>query len=73
MKSAERSCHYSITYEGEGDTSFGPYEWTITQRGDVLDLTWDDVGTRTIDGFGFADPESSRSIIVVYWGAGQTG
>jgi hypothetical protein len=64
---------YSITYNGEGDTSFGPYEWTITQRGHVLDLTWDDAGTRTIDGFGFADPESTRSIIVVYWGAGQTG
>jgi hypothetical protein len=64
---------YSITYKGEGDTSFGPYEWRIKQRGDVLDLTWDDAGTRAIDGFGFADPESGRSIIVVYWGAGQAG
>jgi hypothetical protein len=24
---------------------------------------------RVIDGFGFPDPHSSRSIIVVYWGA----
>jgi hypothetical protein len=62
---------YTITYEGEAGTSFGPFEWSITPRGRVLDLTWDVAGARVIDGFGFADPESDRSIIVVYWGAGQ--
>jgi len=62
---------YSITYEGEGGTSFGPFDWTITPRGAVLDLTWDAGGARVIDGFGFVDPDSSHSIVVVYWGAGQ--
>jgi hypothetical protein len=57
---------YSITYEGADNTSFGPYDWTITPRGSAFDLTWDAQGQRVIEGFGFPDPESDRSIVVVY-------
>jgi hypothetical protein len=60
---------YTITYEGAGSTTFGPFDWTIASRAGVLDLTWEAGGRRVIDGFGFPDPHSSRSIIVVYWGA----
>jgi hypothetical protein len=63
---------YVITYEAEGGASFGPFDWTITPRGDVFDLAWDMGGRRIIDGFGFADPDSDRSIVVVYWGTGST-
>jgi hypothetical protein len=59
-------------YAGAGTDTFGPFDWGIEQRAGVLDLTWDMAGQRVIDGFGFADPHSSRSIIVVYWGA-RTG
>jgi hypothetical protein len=60
---------YTITYDGADGTTFGPFDWTITQRARVFDLTWDMAGQRIIDGFGFPDPHSDRSIIVVYWGA----
>ena len=60
---------YTITYTGAGTDTFGPFDWGIEQRAGVLDLTWDMAGKRVIDGFGFPDPHSSRSIIVVYWGA----
>jgi hypothetical protein len=60
---------YTITYEGAGSTTFGPFDWTIAPRAGVFDLTWDMAGNRVIDGFGLPDPHSSRSIIVVYWGA----
>ena len=60
---------YTISYEGAGDTTFGPFDWTITPRAGVFDLTWDMAGNRVIDGFGFPDPHSDRSVIVVYWGA----
>ena len=60
---------YTITYAGAGTDTFGPFDWGIEQRGEALDLTWDMAGKRVIDGFGFPDPHSRRSIIVVYWGA----
>jgi hypothetical protein len=63
---------YSITYRGEGDAQFGPYDWTITPRGDVFDLSWDAGGVRQIEGFGFLDPDSDRSIVVVYGAPSHT-
>jgi hypothetical protein len=62
---------YTILYQGANDTTFGPFDWEITARGEVLDLTWKQDGALVIRGFGFADPQSSRSIIVNYWGASE--
>lgn len=64
---------YSITYDGENGTTFGPFDWTITPRGGVFDVAWDAEGSRAIDGFGFLDPDCGRSIVVVYWGARPRG
>ncbi len=47
---------YSITYDGENGTAFGPFDWTITPRDRVLDLTWDVGGLST-----FPVPSISRT------------
>ncbi|ADP82193.1 hypothetical protein [Pseudofrankia inefficax] len=60
---------YAITYDGYGGTTWGPFTWTITQRGPALDLTWHQNGQLWMTGFGFVDPADPRSIIVNYSGA----
>ncbi|MBL7489391.1 hypothetical protein I6A60_12410 [Frankia sp. AgB1.9] len=60
---------YAITYDGYGGTTWGPFAWTITERGPGLDLTWHQNGQLWMTGFGFVDPADPRSIIVNYSGA----
>ncbi len=60
---------YSIVYDGLG-MNFGPFAWTISERGSALELTWDTGTRRAIEGFGFRDPDSDRSIVAVYWPTG---
>jgi hypothetical protein len=60
---------YSIVYEGI-DVTYGPFAWTISERGSALELTWDTGTRRAMEGFGFHDPDNNRSIVVVYWSVG---
>jgi hypothetical protein len=62
---------YSILYQGVGDTTFGPFDWTITPHGDLFTLTWEVQGQLAIRGFGFTDPDRPASIIVNYWGSSE--
>lgn len=60
---------YTIVYEGI-EAGYGPFAWTVAERGGVLELTWDTGTRRAMEGFGFPDPDSGRSIVVVYWSTG---
>lgn len=60
---------YSIIYEGVG-TDYGPFTWTVVERSSTLELTWDTGTRRAMEGFGFRDPDSTRSIVAAYWSTG---
>ena len=62
---------YTISYQAHGGVVFGPFDWTITRRGDVYDLHWSQDGQTVMRGFGIAN--TGQSIIVTYWSATRGG
>ncbi|TGD72134.1 hypothetical protein E4634_15795 [Mangrovimicrobium sediminis] len=46
--------------------TWGPHEWTLTPRGDITYLRWREDGRVISRGFGIADPQDPRSIVVAY-------
>lgn len=57
---------YALTYEEENGSTWGPFEWTLSARGDMIDLVWRLDGNIVCAGFGFIDPHS-QSVIVNYF------
>lgn len=58
-----------IMYRSTNDRNWGPYEWEIVQDGKIVELTWTQNSVLAIRGFGFVDPDFSRSLLVNYWAA----
>lgn len=56
---------YALTYEEESGDTWGPFEWSLAARGDIIDLTWRLDGRIVCSGFGVVDPDTP-SIIVNY-------
>jgi hypothetical protein len=57
---------YSLTYEEANGRTWGPYDWVLTARGEVIDLAWSQDGRVVCRGFGFVDPDEPASILVNY-------
>ncbi|WP_019927208.1 TetR/AcrR family transcriptional regulator [Nocardia sp. BMG111209] len=60
---------YTMVHRELG-TVHGPYTWIVSERGDALELTWDTDTRRAMEGFGFRDPDSARSVVGAYWTVG---
>lgn len=46
--------------------TWGPHDWSLTQRGDVVDLVWRENGRAFCVGLGMVDPADRKSILVNY-------
>lgn len=46
--------------------TWGPHAWTLSSRGGVTDLTWEENGRIFCRGIGMTDPRDSSSIIATY-------
>lgn len=53
------------TREVNGRT-WGPHDWSLRQRGDVVDLVWRENGRAFCLGLGMVDPADRKSILVNY-------
>ncbi|RYH13376.1 MAG: hypothetical protein EON57_02065 [Alphaproteobacteria bacterium] len=49
-----------------GGRTWGPHYWTVSQRGRITDITWEEHGRIFCRGFGMIDPQDSGSIIATY-------
>lgn len=57
---------YALTYFEENGKTWGPYDWVLSARGDIIDLVWRDRGKVICRGFGFIDPYGPPAIVVNY-------
>jgi hypothetical protein len=58
---------FALTYEEDNGNTWGPYDWTLAPRGDMIDVTWELEGAILSSGFGLIDPCGPPSIIVNYF------
>ncbi len=57
---------YSLVSEEKSGRIWGPQEWELNRRGDVIDLVWREHGGVICRGFGIVDSQDPHSIIVNY-------
>ena len=62
---------YSLTTLEANGRTWGPHDWRLTGRGDLIDLVWREDGAVISRGFGLVDPENPKSIIVTYIAVGE--
>lgn len=51
--------------EVEGRT-WGPHHWVLSQRGDIVDVTWSEYGKVFCLGLGIVDPDEENAFIATY-------
>ncbi len=61
--------HYSLTYHETNGREWGPFDWRLTESGEVIDLEWRLEGKLICKGFGFIDP-ATPSLVVNYIAVG---
>ncbi len=57
---------YSLTTLEVSGRTWGPHDWRLSRRGDLIDLVWRDDGKVICRGFGLPDPLDPQAIIVNY-------
>lgn len=57
---------YSLTTLEVSGRTWGPHDWRLSRRGDLIDLVWREEGKVISRGFGIVDPEDPASIVVTY-------
>ena len=57
---------YSLTTLEVNGRTWGPHDWRLSKRGELIDLVWRENGEIICRGFGIFDPRDAQSIIVCY-------
>jgi hypothetical protein len=57
---------YVLNSKEVSGRTWGPHDWQLSRRGDVVELTWREHGRVFCRGLGIVDPGDDKAIIATY-------